>query len=135
MYIAMSSQSSLTRSMLRAGAFALLLHMPSTALGDTFLLMAEEDGCYWCGRWNEDISSIYPKTAEGQAAPLRRYNLHHEAPENVRLSGSVHYTPTFLLIQNGVEIGRIEGYPGEDFFWGLLGRLFEQADIELDPTG
>ena len=33
------------------------------------------------------------------------------------------FTPVFVLIDNGREIGRIRGYPGEDHFWGLLGTL------------
>ncbi|MBL3206218.1 thioredoxin family protein, partial [Klebsiella pneumoniae] len=36
------------------------------------------------------------------------------------------YTPTFILVDGGREIGRIEGYPGADFFWGLLERLAQR---------
>ncbi len=36
------------------------------------------------------------------------------------------YIPTFVLIDEGKEVGRIEGYPGEDFFWGMLGKLLEK---------
>ena len=32
------------------------------------------------------------------------------------------FTPVFVLIDNGREIGRIRGYPGESF-WGLLANL------------
>ena len=31
-----------------------------------------------------------------------------------------------MLVENGQEVGRIEGYPGDAFFWGLLERLVEQ---------
>jgi len=51
------------------------------------------------------------------------------------LERSVHFTPTFILVDDGREVGRIEGYPGEDFFWGLLGMMFERANIPLDTTG
>jgi hypothetical protein len=34
-----------------------------------------------------------------------------------------------LIDPEGQEAGRIEGYPGEDFFWGLLGRMLEEAGI------
>ena len=97
--------------------------------------MAEEHGCLWCERWNEEISHIYPKTAEGRTAPLVRYDLHGEAPGNVAFTRRVHFTPTFILVEDGQEVGRIEGYPGEDFFWGLLGMMFEDAEITLEPTG
>lgn len=108
--------------------------LPLAATADTYLLMAEEDGCYWCAKWNEEIAHIYPKTVEGKTAPLRRYDLHSETPD-VSFERRVHYTPTFILVQDGVEVGRVEGYPGEDFFWGLLNQMFEQARIPLDTTG
>lgn len=113
---------------------ALVLSLPSLVMADVFLLMAEEPGCAWCEKWDKEIGHIYPKTAEGQAAPLRRYDLHSETPD-VAFAQRVHFTPTFVLVQNGLEVGRIEGHPGEDFFWGLLARLFRDANIPLDPSG
>lgn len=111
-----------------------LVLLPRPALAETYLLMAEETGCFWCARWNTEIAPIYPKTVEGKTAPLRRYDLHGEAPD-VTFERRVHYSPTFILVENGHEVGRIEGYPGEDFFWGLLTMMFEAASIPLDQTG
>ena len=102
---------------------------------ETFLLMAEEHGCYWCERWTQEIGHIYPKTAEGRTAPLKRYDLHGTTPADVSFAKRVHFTPTFVLVKDGQEVGRIEGYPGEDFFWGLLTMMFQRAEIELDQTG
>jgi hypothetical protein len=48
-------------------------------------------------------------------------------PEGVTLASRPRFTPTFIVVQDGAEIGRIEGYPGEDFFWGLLGRILERG--------
>lgn len=121
---------SITR-VLAVGALALL---PVMAQSETVLWMAEEDGCYWCAKWDEDIAHIYPKTAEGRTAPLQRFDV-HGTPPDVRFERRVHFTPTFILAQDGAEVGRIEGYPGADFFWGLLGMMFEQADISLDQAG
>lgn len=104
---------------------------PTVLMADVRLLMAEEQGCIYCARWNAEIAQIYPKTPEGQAAPLERYDLHaEEAP--AELAVKVRFTPTFILVKDGVETGRIEGYPGEDFFWGLLGMLLEQAEVPFD---
>jgi len=110
----------------------LMLALPARA--ETYLLMAEEAGCYWCARWNEEIAHIYPKTAEGQAAPLRRYDLYAETPD-VTFKQRVHYTPTFILVQDGTEIDRLEGYPGEDFFWGVLSMMLERSNINVEKQG
>ena len=117
--------------MFKPFAIAIMSLWPLTATADTVLLMAEEDGCYWCAKWNEEIAHIYPKTVEGRTAPLERYDLHSETPDVV-FTRRVHYTPTFILVDDGQEVGRLEGYPGEDFFWGLLTQLFERAGIPLD---
>lgn len=90
------------------------------------LLMFEEAWCTWCEQWNREVGVVYHKTTEGQRAPLRRIDIHDPLPDGAELSGRALYTPTFVLIDNGKEVGRIEGYPGEDFFWGLLGKLIEK---------
>ena len=102
------------------------------------LVMVEQAGCPWCARWNEEIGPIYPKTEEGEAAPLRRIDI-GELPDGMELEGKVVFTPTFLLVEDGRELGRIEGYPGEDFFWGLLARLLGETPgatlVPQDPPG
>lgn len=118
-------------ALLRVVFVCLLALLPASAMAERYLLMAEETGCYWCAQWDREIAEIYPKTAEGQAAPLRRFDLHSETPKDVTFERRVHYTPTFILVQDGVEVGRIEGYPGEDFFWGLLSMMFQRANIKL----
>jgi hypothetical protein len=114
---------------------AALCALPVSAPADTVLLMAEEPGCAWCERWNAEISHIYPKTDEGHTAPLVRYDLHDGTPDGITLTSKVRFTPTFVLVDDGIEVARLEGYPGEDFFWGLLGTMFERGNIELKTKG
>lgn len=116
----------MTLGLLAVGFLWLGQALPSFAAE---LWMFEEDGCVWCQRWRADIGDIYPKTAEGKQAPLRPFNIHREQlPSDLQLNTKPHYTPTFVLIENNQEIGRIEGYPGEDFFWGLLGQLLAKLE-------
>lgn len=93
--------------------------------------MVEEKGCVWCARWNDEISHIYPKTDEGKAAPLRRIDLHDPLQDDLIFSRSLHFTPTFVLIIDGQEANQIEGYPGEDFFWGLLEQMLTAAGVKV----
>lgn len=100
------------------------------ARAEMALLMFEEAGCVWCARWNAEVSPEYPITPEGLAAPLRRLDIHDPLPDDLTLTSRPRFTPTFVLVEDGTERGRIEGYPGEDFFWGLLARMIEQAAPE-----
>ena len=87
------------------------------------LIMVEQRLCEWCEAWHKDVGSIYHKTPEGKMAPLRRVSIHDDLPPDLQFITGLVYTPTFILIDGGKEIGRIRGYPGEDFFWGLLQQL------------
>ncbi|SMX30930.1 hypothetical protein OCA8868_00103 [Octadecabacter ascidiaceicola] len=118
----------LTRVFAATAFFAL----PSLAPAETTLLMAEEPGCVYCAQWNAQIGPIYEKTGEGAAAPLRRMDITEPQPDDITLARAINFTPTFVLLVDGEEVSRLEGYPGEDFFWGLVGMILEQNDIPFD---
>jgi len=87
------------------------------------LIMLEQPGCRWCARWNEEIAPAYPKTEEGSMAPLRRVDITKAWPDDLREISEDIYTPTFILVENGQEIARLRGYPGDHFFWPMLGEM------------
>lgn len=101
---------------------ALTLAVPAMAVE---LIMVEEKGCIWCARWDAEIAPAYPKTSEGKFAPLRRVDITN-LPKDLKVQRRVAYTPTFLIVENGHEITRIEGYPGQDFFWPVLNQLLTE---------
>lgn len=111
-------------------AIALIVALPATA-GQLSLVMFERAGCGWCERWNAEIAPIWPKTDEGRAAPLRRVDLDAPLPEDLTLKGRVVFTPTFVVTDDGQEITRLEGYPGQDFFWPLISDMITQVK---DPS-
>ena len=98
------------------------------------LLMFEQAGCIYCRRWDQDVSEAYPLTPEGRAAPLRRIDIHDPLPDDVTVDSPPILTPTFVLARDGAEIGRLEGYPGEDFFWPLLDEMLTEAGVPVDDT-
>lgn len=105
------------------------------SFADTALVMVEEAGCMWCARWNEEIAPIYPKTDAGKNAPLRRIDITQKIPADLTFAGKLRFTPTFVLMVDGQEISRLEGYPGEDFFWGVLEKMMTDAKILPSPNG
>ncbi|WP_300515071.1 thioredoxin family protein [Aliiroseovarius sp.] len=99
------------------------------------LVMVEESGCVWCARWEAELGAIYPKTPEGQLAPLRKVEIveTRDDTSGIAFARPVLFTPTFVLVEDGRELARIEGYPGEDFFWGLLGGILADH-LGFDPV-
>jgi len=92
------------------------------------LVMFEQAGCAWCEAFDREIAPIYGKTEEGQRAPLRRVDIDRQVPPDLDSIEVERLTPLFVLVDQGREIGRIRGYPGEDHFWGLLGVLMKKFD-------
>jgi hypothetical protein len=84
------------------------------------LVMFGKVGCVWCARWEREIGPIYPGAEEGRLAPLRRVDIRDQRRAGVDLEEPVLYTPTFVLSEGGVEIGRITGYQSEATFWARL---------------
>lgn len=98
------------------------------------LVMFERRTCPWCAAWHREIGPVYPKTEAGRAAPLRRVDLDRPRPAAYAGIEGIVYTPTFVLVEDGREIGRVAGYPGEEFFWGLLDRLLAKLPAANVPT-
>ena len=108
---------------MRLVALLCLLALPGMSRAAE-LLIVERHGCHWCERWNAEIGPIYPKTEEGARAPLRRAQI-NDLPADVEFVSQPVFTPTFVLVDEGRELGRIEGYAGDEFFWFLLTRLLD----------
>ncbi len=114
------------------GAFA-LPGLPGAAQAAE-LIMLERPGCAWCARWNREIAPIYPLTDEGRQAPLRRVDVTEPWPSDLAGIGSDRYTPTFIVVDNGVEIARLRGYPGDNFFWPLLSEMLAKLSSGAKET-
>lgn len=87
------------------------------------LLMFEDPGCGYCRRWHAEIGPGYLKSVEGLRAPLRRVDLRFGSPQGVQLNRRITITPTFVLVEDGREVGRVVGYVGADFFYEVLDEV------------
>lgn len=98
---------------------------------DYELVMFEQDGCKWCAAWDAEIGPAYPNTSEAEVAPLVKQDIHDPLPDTISLKRRAALTPTFVLIADGSEVGRIEGYPGANFFWPMLDEMLTRAGAAL----
>lgn len=80
----------------------------------------------WCKQWHDEVGPGYGLTWEGQRAPLRRQMLTDPPVAGLALSQPVTLTPTFVVADNGREVGRVSGYPGSDFFYPLLDAVLKR---------
>lgn len=106
------------------------LFLLSTTVEAAELLMMEQRGCPWCRAWHKEIGGAYDKTSEGQAAPLRRIDIHRDIPDDLTDIPMDRFTPTFVLVHEGAEIGRIRGYADNETFWFLFSELIKKLPSE-----
>lgn len=93
------------------------------------LLMVQAPGCIYCEAWRREIGPGYPKSTEGRAAPLLVTDIDGPWPDGVALARRPTITPTFILLSEGKELDRLEGYPGDDFFYPLIDQMLAEADL------
>lgn len=117
-----------------ASLLGLLSLMVPALADDLRLVMVEQPGCAYCAAWNDQIAPAYANTAEGKFAPLQRADLHMGPPEGVTYARRVNFTPTFILIDDGAEIARMEGYVGENFFWPVFAQLLQKNTDFVPPA-
>lgn len=95
------------------------------------LVMIEEDGCAYCLKWHQEVGPGYLRSNEGREAPLVIFN---RRSDEARRFPRIVYTPTFILMRGDKELGRINGYPGADFFWSLLEDMLRKSDVKAMPA-
>ncbi len=110
----------MVRSVVAAAMLLLISAGATTALE---LLMFRRAGCSWCAAWDLEIAPIYPKTDIGKRVPIRFVDIDRIGDLEIEVTSPVRFSPTFVLVDDSREIARIEGYPGQDFFWGRLKAL------------
>jgi thioredoxin-related protein len=111
----------LRRSILALGLAAALPVLAQDARLE--LLFIDKSGCPWCARFEQEVLPGYPLSDIGKTAPIRRVSVDDGQPRNVVLDEPVRFTPTFVLLRNGKEAGRIVGYMENGVFYGLLEKL------------
>lgn len=124
----------LSRRLLLLGTLGAVTGLPATAQPrPDALVMFRRVGCPWCHAWDEEIGPIYPKTEIGSQLPLREVDIDQQGDGGIELVRPVRYTPTFILVADTTEVGRIEGYPGDEFFWVRLEQIVRDSAALAEP--
>ncbi|MGA0534215.1 thioredoxin fold domain-containing protein [Hansschlegelia sp. KR7-227] len=121
------------RRILVLAAFVIGSQIASVAVRAAELVMFEQPGCVWCQRFEAEVAPGYGNADEGRLAPLRRIDIRAQDKAGFALANNVRITPTFVLVNDGREIGRLTGYPGRDFFWTELAELTVRLPKSSNP--
>lgn len=87
------------------------------------LLMVGRDGCIHCRAWHAQIGPGYADSAAGKAAPLLIVDMDGPWPDGLVLARRPFVTPTFILLNGGVEVARVEGYALPERFYPAINDM------------
>ena len=89
-------------------------------LGNLQLLVMEADGCIYCGIFRRDVLPSYEASERGKDMPVRFVDINDIPKTGIELQSQIDILPTFVIIKDNRESGRIPGYMGpEDFFHSI----------------
>jgi len=87
------------------------------------LVMIDQRACTYCSKFRNDIAPTYNSTAAGQVAPLRTVSVLKKWPADLAGVKRARFTPVFIVVDKGREVGRFAGYTNPNTFWAKLNPL------------
>jgi thioredoxin-related protein len=89
-------------------------------LGNLQLVVMEADGCIYCDIFRRDVLPSYETSERGKDMPVRFVDVNDIDKTGIELQSPIDILPTFVIVKDHREIGRIPGYMGpEDFFHSI----------------
>jgi hypothetical protein len=92
------------------------------------LVMVNSRACFYCARFQREVGRTYDESEAGQIAPLRKIDRLRKWPQDLSAVTPAYYTPVFILVDDGREIGRFPGYLNSESFWSRLKPLLAHLD-------
>ena len=95
------------------------------------LLYFYSDTCAYCKAWENEIANIYLKTEFEDQFKLSFIDFSSNADfEKYGISKIVKVTPTFIFVEDKTEVGRIEGYNGQELFWWQVDEIIKSGSLK-----
>jgi hypothetical protein len=108
---------------------------PDWAARPLRLMMVTSPSCQHCRAWKIQIGPGYAASAAGRMAPLFEVDVAGPFPDGLALDRRPRLTPTFILLDRGTEVGRVEGYVGARYFYPVLEEMMHRAGVAVPGNG
>lgn len=93
---------------------------PVPHLGNLQLVVMETPDCIYCSIFRRDVLPSYQISERGKDMPVRFVDVNDVPKTGIELQSPIDILPTFVIVKDNREIGRIPGYMGpEDFFHSI----------------
>lgn len=98
--------------------FALAVFSASARATELFAF--EAPNCGPCKVFKREVLPVYADSPAGKVFPLWVVDMGSKVP--FRLAQPITFTPTFVWVENGVEVGRFAGYRTREQFFEIVNQ-------------
>lgn len=91
------------------------------------LVVMEAPGCTYCGIFRRDVLPAYEASERAKDVPIRFLDVNDVSSTTMDLEAPVDIVPTFVILKDNKEIGRIPGYVGPETFFHSINYLLSTA--------
>jgi thioredoxin-related protein len=91
------------------------------------LVVIEADGCIFCEVFRSDVLPSYEASEQGKQMPVQFVDINDMDATHFEFKGAVDIVPTFIVVKNRREVGRISGYVGPENFFHSINYLLASA--------
>lgn len=100
---------------------------PAPKAGTFQLVVMEAPGCTYCGIFRRDVLPSYEASERAKELPVRFLDVNDQASSGLDLQTPVDIVPTFIVVKDKKEVGRIPGYVGRENFYHAINHLMSAA--------
>ena len=86
----------------------------------TEVVVFEIGGCKYCTVFRDNLGARYQASTTNAVAPMRYVDVGRLDPADFQLASDITTVPTIVLMQDGKEIDRVEGYPMSEVLFGMV---------------
>lgn len=105
---------------LSSGSAGIDLDAPVPRYSNMQLIVMEAPGCIYCNLFRRDVLPSYQTSERGKDMPVRFLDVNDVPKTGIELQSPIDILPTFVIVKDNRELGRIPGYMGpEDFFHSI----------------
>ena len=91
------------------------------------LVVLEAPGCTYCDIFRRDVLPSYEASQQAKDMPVRFIDVNDLTKTQIELQSQIDILPTFVIVKDNVEIGRIPGYMGPEDFFHSINYLLSSA--------
>ncbi len=91
------------------------------------LVVIEADGCIFCQIFRSDVLPSYEASEQGKQMPAHFVDINDMEATHIEFKAAVDIVPTFIVVKDHHEVGRIPGYVGPENFFHSINYLLASA--------